>query len=305
MTGPTALPFVTSFAFDYGAPMRLSDRITRVIARNPGPFTYTGTGTYIVAHDGAAAVIDPGPELIDHHHALIAALDGRPVSHVLVTHTHRDHCALARAFADAVGAPVCAFGAHPARDPEEDAPALEEGGDYGFRPDLALAGGERLQGEGWTISAVHTPGHLSNHLCFSLDEEGALFTGDHVMGWATTVIAPPDGDMGAYLGSLDALLAREDRIYLPTHGAPIEKPKAFVRAVRAHRAMRDGQILAELRKGRTRIKDIVGALYADVDPRLHGAAALNVFAHLIRLVNIGEAVCDGAPAMAAQYGAAR
>lgn len=301
MTATPAIPFVKTFDFDYGAPSALSDRITRVIARNPGPFTYTGSGTYIIADGGAAAVIDPGPALDEHFEALFAALAGRPVSHVLVTHTHADHCGLARRFADRARAPILAFGPHPARSPRDDAPALDEGGDYAFAPDEKLADGAIIEGEGWSIEAVHTPGHLSNHLCYALREEGALFTGDHVMGWSTSVVAPPDGSMGAYLASLEKLLTRTDRVYYPTHGAPIDRPQAFVRAVRAHRRIRDGQILDQLSKGKSKIREIVAALYADIDPRLHGAAALNVFAHLIRLVETGAVVCEGEPAPSAAY----
>ncbi len=298
---PAAIPFVKTFDFAYGAPTRLSPRVTRVIARNPGPFTFTGSGTYIVANGGAAAVIDPGPDLSEHLDALCAALDGRRVSHVLITHTHSDHCALSRRFADAVRAPIFAFGPHPARSPEEDAPTLDEGGDYGFAPDETLADGAVIAGEGWTIEAVHTPGHLSNHLCFGLKEEHVLFTGDHIMGWSTSVVAPPDGSMGAYMQSLGKLLTRNDKAYYPTHGAPIDKPHAFVRAIRAHRRIRDGQILDQLAKGKSRIKEIVAVLYADIDPRLHGAAALNVFAHLIRLVETGAVACEGALRPGAQF----
>lgn len=300
-TPPATIPFVKTFEFEYGAPTRLSARVTRVIARNPGPFTYTGTGTYIIADTAAAAVIDPGPDLSTHFDALLSALAGRPVSHIFITHTHSDHCAMARRFAAAVGAPILAFGSHPVRIAEADAPALEEGGDYGFAPDAPLGDGALVLGEGWTIEAVHTPGHLSNHLCFALKEDNALFTGDHIMGWSTSVVAPPDGSMGAYLESLERLLRRPEEVYYPTHGAPIDRPHAFVRAVRAHRRIRDGQILDQLAKGKSKVKDIVAALYADIDPRLHGAAALNVAAHLIRLVETGAAVNAGEIGSDAQF----
>lgn len=298
----TAIPFVKDFAFDYGAPSRLSPLVRRVIANNPGPFTYTGTGTYLVGDDGGPlAVIDPGPMIGAHLDALVAAIGAATVSDILVTHTHSDHCGGARAFAERVGAPIRAMGPHPIADKSLDAPSLDEGADYAFKPDFRLKDGDRIAGDGWMIEAVATPGHLSNHLCFALHEERALFTGDHVMGWATSVVAPPDGDMGAYLESLDKLLAREDDVYYPTHGAPIKKPKSFVRAVKTHRRIRDGQILEQLKKGRTRIKEIVPVMYADIDKRLHGAAALNVYAHLIRLVRTGAAQCDGEPMMGSAY----
>lgn len=298
-----SIPFIKDFPFAYGESAPLSARVRRVIANNPGPFTYTGSGTYLVGREGTAdlAVIDPGPDDPAHVEALVAAIGKGRVSHILVTHTHRDHCGAAMRLAERVGAPILAAGAHPVRDPAKDAPALDEGADYAFKPDRLLADGEMVEGDGWTIEAVATPGHLSNHLCFALREEGTLFTGDHVMGWATTVIAPPDGHMGDYLKSLEKLLAREERLYLPTHGAPIEKPHAFLRAIRAHRRIRDGQILGQLREGRTRIKEIVPALYADVDKRLHGAAALNVLAHLIRLVETGAVETEGAPTMTSVY----
>lgn len=296
------IPFVKSFSFDYGRADRLSPLIRRVIARNPGPFTYTGSGTYIVGPDpGPVAVIDPGPDLDEHLDALAEAIGGASVCVILVTHTHSDHCGGARRFAERVKAPIRAAGPHPVASKTQDAPALDEGADYAFAPDILIKDGECVAGVGWTLEAVATPGHLSNHLCFALLEEKALFTGDHIMGWSTTVVAPPDGDMAAYLASLDKLLGRDDAAYYPTHGAPIMKPKSFVRAVRAHRRIRDGQILDQLKQGRTKISAIVPAMYADIDSRLHGAAALNVLAHLIRLVRIGAVRCDGAPTMASEF----
>jgi len=296
------IPFIKDFEFDYGQADRLSPLIRRVICNNPGPFTYTGSGTYLIGDErGEIAIIDPGPMNEAHLDALIDAVGKARVSVILVTHTHRDHCGGARAFAERVGAPIRGAAAHPVRDKNLDAPALDEGADRDYAPDEILKDGDIIAGDGWTIETVATPGHLSNHLCFALKEEAALFTGDHIMGWATTVVAPPDGDMGAYLESLEKLLARDEEIYYPTHGAPILKPKPFVRAIRTHRRIRDGQILDQLKKGRTRIKDITGAIYVDIDKRLHGAAALNVYAHLIRLVKRGDVVCDGEPAIKSDY----
>lgn len=272
----------------------------RVIANNPGPFTYTGSGTYLIG-EGDVAVIDPGPDDEDHLKALLATLNGERVTHILITHTHRDHCGLARKFADATGAPVLGHGPHPVSEKKHDAPALDEGADYAYAPDEIISDGAVIENDAWRLEAVHTPGHLSNHLCFALAAQKALFTGDHMMGWATTVVAPPDGDMGAYLDSLDLLLTRDDEIYFPTHGAPIENPKRFVRAVRTHRLMRDAQIIDQIKKGRTEIRAITAAMYADVDKRLHGAAALNVLAHLIRLVHKGDVACAGEPGMKAVY----
>ena len=282
------IPFVKSFPFEYGKADRLSPLIRRVIANNPGPFTYTGSGTYIIGpNEGPLAIIDPGPMREDHLNALAAAIGPAKTQIIVVTHTHSDHCGGARALADRLGAPIAGGGPHPVRNKKDDAPALDEGADYSFKPDRVLEDGEILTIGGAHIECVATPGHLSNHFCFALLEEKTLFTGDHIMGWATSVVAPPDGDMGAYLESLEKLLRRDDEIYLPTHGAPIIKPKRFVRAIRAHRRMRDGQIMEQIRNGRTQIKEIVAAVYANIDPRLHTAAALNVLAHLIRLERIG------------------
>ncbi|MAW81845.1 MAG: MBL fold metallo-hydrolase [Parvularcula sp.] len=295
-----SIPFVKDIHFTPGVPDRLAPGVRRVIANNPGPYTYTGSGTYIIG-EGDVAVIDPGPDDNAHLEALLKALDGERVTHILITHTHRDHCGLAMKFAKATGAPLFGFGAHPIREKKHDAPALDEGADYSYAPDEIIGDSAVIEGPTWRLEAVHTPGHLSNHLCFALPQEKALFTGDHIMGWATTVVAPPDGDMSAYLDSLDRLLARDDEIYFPTHGAPIENPKRFVRAVKTHRLMRDAQILDQLKKGRSTIMDITAAMYADVDKRLHGAAALNVLAHLIRLVRKGAVACDGEPGMKATY----
>ncbi len=298
----TEIPFVKTFDFAYGEAARLSPLVTRVIANNPGPFTYTGSGTYLVGEgSGPFGVIDPGPADGAHLDALMAASDGR-ISHILITHTHLDHCGGARALAEAAGAPVYGFGPHPkAGDAAAPEQAMEEGGDKAFAPDHLMGEGDVVEGDGWRLQAVHTPGHLSNHLCFAMEQENALFTGDHVMGWSTTVIVPPHGSMADYFASLERLLERDDVVYYPTHGAPIENPHRFVRAVRAHRRIRDGQILDQLKQGRTRIADMVAAMYADIDPRLHGAAAMNVLAHLIRLVGTGEVVADGAPSLEAEY----
>ncbi len=294
------IPFVKDINFSYGVPDIVAPGVRRVIADNPGPFTFTGSGTYIIG-EGDVAVIDPGPNRDDHLEAILAALEVERVSHILITHTHSDHCGLARKFADATGAPVFGFSGHPVRKKQDDAPALDEGADYSFAPDALIGDGAVIKGSNWCIEAVHTPGHLSNHLCFALPEQKALFTGDHMMGWATTVVAPPDGDMSDYMNSLDKLLARDDEIYFPTHGAPIENPRRFVRAVKTHRLMRDAQIIDQIKKGRTTIKEIVPAMYADVDPRLHKAAALNVFAHLIRLVQSGTITHNGEPRLDGEY----
>lgn len=295
-----AIPFVKDLDFTYGAPDRVLPGVRRVIANNPGPFTYTGSGTYLIG-DADIAVIDPGPDNDDHLAALMATVGDGRVSHILITHTHSDHCGGARQFADMTGAPIYGFGPHPARKNKSDDPALDEGADFGFTPDEFIEDGDVVSGSDWRLEALHTPGHLSNHLCFALPDRHALFTGDHMMGWSTTVIAPPDGDMGDYFDSLDKLINRDDEIYFPTHGAPIPKPQRFVRAVKTHRLMRDAQIIEQIKKKRQTIREIVPVLYADIDERLHKAAALNILAHLIRLVRIGTLACDGEPAVDTVY----
>ena len=284
------LAFNRALDFAYGVPDRLSPLVRRVIARNPSPFTFHGTGTYIVGR-GRVAVIDPGPELADHVDALIAALDaGEEVSHIIVTHTHVDHSPAARALKQRTGAPTYGFGRHGGG--LGDAP-VEAGADRDFVPDVALADGATIAGEGWTLGAVHTPGHTSNHLCFALAEEGALFPGDHVMGWSTTVVSPPDGDMAHYLASLARLEARADRLYYPTHGAPIPEPRAYVGALAAHRQVRDHQIARALAGGVDTIPALVAAIYTRLDPRLTAAAGRSVLAHLIQMVAEGRAACVG------------
>lgn len=295
-----AIPFVKDIDFEHGVASEVAPGVRRIIAANPGPFTFTGSGSYIIGK-GDIAIIDPGPDDPAHLDAILDTLGGETVSHILITHTHLDHCGGARELAERTGAPIYGFGAHPVAKRKHDAPALDEGADYSFAPDQLITGGDVLSGKNWRIEAVHTPGHLSNHLCFALPEHRVLFTGDHIMGWSTTVVAPPDGNMGDYLKSLDLLLERDDGVYFPTHGAPVKNPHQFVRAVRAHRRMRDGQILAQLKNGARKIDEIVPVLYADVDKRLHAAAALNVLAHLIRLVENETVFCAGAPSMNTEY----
>jgi len=296
------IPFVAPPAFEYGRPDAVSPLIRRVIANNPGPFTFTGTGTYIIGrHEAGAsvAVIDPGPLDEAHLAALLATVAGQTVSHVLVTHTHRDHAPLARPFAEAVGAPVLA--ARPPSRPTHASAAPDDDDDESFSSDVVLTGGERFRGDGWTIEAMATPGHASNHMAFVLEEENALFSGDHVMGWSTTVVAPPDGDMADYMDSLDAVIARGFSTIWPTHGAPITEPEPFLAAYRTHRLDREAQVLARLAAGERRIVDMVPALYAAVDSRLWPAASLSVWAHLIALERAGRVTASPGPARDADW----
>ena len=283
--------FNTEFKCEYGVLVDLSPTIRRIVARNPGPFTFTGTGTYVVGH-GKVAIIDPGPELPDHVEALLTALDGEQITHQLITHTHVDHSPAAKLVQTLTGAPTYGFGRHGAGKHEKGV-KVEAGGDLDFTPDHVLKNGDRVVGDGWTFDCVHTPGHTSNHLCYAYLEENAFFPGDHVMGWSTTVVSPPDGDMREYLESLQLLLARNDEVYYPTHGAPIEDPSPLIRGLITHRKMRERQIISVLEAGETTISDMVPGMYKGLDPRLIPAAQRSVFAHVIDLVERGKITSDG------------
>lgn len=295
----SAIPFIREFEFEYGRCDRLSERVRRVIANNPGAFTYTGTGVYIIG-TGEVAVIDPGPALPEHEAALDAALKGEQVTHVLVTHHHLDHSPLARSLADKHGAHVYAM-SPPDVPPEGGEVRMEAGDDSGFKPDLEIEDGDVFTGPDWTLRALHTPGHTSNHVCYALEEERCLFSGDHVMGWSTSVVSPPDGSMGDCIAQLERVRAMDFAVIRPTHGTAIEDPRPFLDAYIEHRRTRERQILAELQAGRTRIRDMVASMYADVDKRLHPAAAHSVLAHMIHLVEQGRVSCNGAPGLETVY----
>jgi glyoxylase-like metal-dependent hydrolase (beta-lactamase superfamily II) len=277
------LQFDQSLAPAYGEEQRLSPFIGRLLACNPSPFTFRGTGVYIVGKGSQVAVIDPGPDDPSHLAALLAAIGPRKVSHILVTHTHRDHSPAAAALKQATGAKTHAYGPH-GRYGED----IEEGADRAFVPDVAVRDGDVLAGDGFSIQCIFTPGHTSNHMCYALAEEKALFTGDHVMGWSTTLVAPPDGDMGDYMRSLEKLIARKDRILYPTHGSPIPKPGPFLRAYLSHRRMRAAQIGRALARGLDTVPLLVEALYAGLAPGLRRAAALTVEAHLKQMAEEGR-----------------
>jgi glyoxylase-like metal-dependent hydrolase (beta-lactamase superfamily II) len=258
---------------------RLSPLVRRLLAPNPSAFTFSGTQSYIVG-SGEVAVIDPGPDLPEHVEALLTALAGERIGAILCTHTHRDHSPASRSLQVATGAPI--IGCAPLTM-EDEGPRADAAFDADYRPDRVLGDGETLTGNGWTLQAVATPGHTSNHLCFALPEERALFSGDHVMGWSTTIVSPPDGDMAAYMASLAKLQGREDEVYYPAHGPLIDKPHKLLRGLVLHRRQREAQILAELRAGARRIEDMVPSMYKPVDPGLYPAAARSVLAHLIDL----------------------
>ncbi|MDG5487034.1 MBL fold metallo-hydrolase [Sphingomonas sp. BGYR3] len=267
-----------------GIAMRIDPLVLRVLAPNPSPYTYTGTQTYLVVGDADAAVIDPGPDDPAHLDAILAALGTRRLEAILCTHTHRDHSPASRPLKAATGAPI--IGCAPLSI-DDAGPRADAAFDRDYAPDRVLAEGDQVAGTGWTLTALATPGHTSNHLCFALEQSGALFTGDHVMGWSTSVVAPPDGDMGDYLVSLERLMARDDRIYYPAHGDPIERPQRFVRGLLGHRKQREGQILRLLGEGVGAIPAMVDRMYVGLDPRLVGAAQRSVLAHLIDLERRG------------------
>ncbi len=292
------IPFVRDITFEYGACDRLTPLIRRVVANNPGPFTFMGTGTYIIGN-GEVAVIDPGPDMDDHLEAILAATAGETITHIFVTHNHMDHSPLARPLAARTGATIYACAQQGV--PTEAEVRLEAGDDRVFEPDVGLCDGGVFKGGDWTMEAIPTPGHTSNHICYALHEENALFSGDHIMGWSTTVISPPDGDMGDYFDSLDRVKARNFTTLWPTHGPPITEPGPFVQAYIDHRRAREAQILAALAGGHTQIKPMVTDLYKAVDARLHPAAAHSVMAHMVQLVKEGRVLTDGAPELDSEY----
>ena len=316
----TAIPFVALDDPRYGEVVQVSPLVRRLVANNPSKFTYRGTGTYVVGTDREVAVIDPGPLDDAHRDALAAALRGVRVTAILVTHCHADHSPLAAWLTAETGAPTVGFGPHPRLDdPDADDPVngtgtdaadtdvagtdvagtdgepvkIEETTDYDFDPQVRVTTGDvAAAGDGWTIAAVHTPGHTSNHLCFALAEEQALFTGDHIMGWSTTVIGPPDGDMRAYFESLQLVRGRDDRTFWPTHGSPVTDTRPFLDAFIAHRLDREAQVLAAVRSGQTSISEMVTVLYAGVREELHKPAGRSVLAHLVKLVDDGVVATD-------------
>ena len=293
------IPFRRELDFTYRTIETIAPGIRRIVAENPSPFTLHGTGTYIIG-EGQVAVIDPGPADSAHIDALVKGLEGETISHVLVTHTHMDRspgCALLREYTQA---PTYAYGPHGAGKLESGV-QVEEGGDMEFSPDVRVKDGEIIQGEGFSIECVYTPGHTSNHVCFQYREAQALFTGDHVMGWSTSIISPPDGDMGEYLKSLEKLLDRDDKVYWPTHGPSIEDPKSFVKKFIEHRQEREDQITDCLRRGLTTIEVMVPDMYQGLPEFMYPAAARSVLAAMEHMANKGTIATDGAITLDAVY----
>ena len=291
------IPFVRDLTFKYGEVARVSPRIRRVIAENPGPFTFLGTGVYIVGK-GEVAVIDPGPVIDAHFEAIKAAVAGERITHVFTTHTHLDHSPLAHPLATWAG---CKVYGRPDPNVAHVEVSLDEDGEAGFKPDVLVNDGDVFSGPDWTLEAITTPGHMSNHVCYALKEEAALFSGDHIMGWSTTVISPPYGNMRQYFASLDKIRARGFSTLWPTHGPPVTDVAPFIDAYATHRRAREAAILERIRAGDTLIPDMVKVIYKDVDKRLHAPAAHSVLAHVIQLVEEGRVIADGPLTLAAHY----
>ena len=298
----SAAAFDTVFDPAYGKAIAVATHVLRITGRNPSPFTFHGTNAYVVGTQ-SCVVVDPGPDLDEHLAAIMEAVAERPVEAILLTHTHRDHTGLVRRLAAITGAPVVGEGPHrAAREafPGEDI-RLDAAGDVDLVLDRRIAGGETLGLGGLDVTAIATPGHCVNHLAFAIGDEGLVLSGDHVMAWSTSIVAPPDGAMRDYMASLDRMLARDDRLYLPGHGGAVTRPKAFVRALIAHRHMRERAILDRLAAGEETIPAIVAHVYRGTDARLHGAAGLSVLAQMEDLLARGVVVADGPPTLGARY----
>jgi glyoxylase-like metal-dependent hydrolase (beta-lactamase superfamily II) len=296
------IPFDKSFDLLPDQVEEVMPGVRRMLCNNPGPFTYKGTVSYIVGQ-GRVAIIDPGPLDEPHIAALLQAVRGETVTHIIITHTHRDHSPAAAAIKAATGAPTFGEGPHRAARPLfiGEAPRLESGGDRDFHPDTVLADGDVVSGPGWTLESVATPGHTANHMAFALKEANALFSGDHVMAWSTPVVAPPDGAMSDYMASLEKLARRPEPTYFPGHGGAVRDAPRFVQYYIRHRRGREQSILHRLGKGEADIATLVRAIYIGLDPRLIKAAGFSVFAHLEDLVIRGIVATDGAPSIEGRY----
>jgi len=295
-------PFIKEFDVPAGVAMELSPLVRRILVDNPGPYTFRGTNTYIVGR-GHVAVIDPGPVNDAHLQAILDATQGETITYVVITHTHKDHSPGAAPLVAATGARLVGCGPHRPSRPlgEGEGASLDASADLDYAPDQVLAEGDSISGPGWTLTAIETPGHCLNHLAFALPEENGLFSGDHVMGWSTTIVAPPDGSMSDYMASLEKLRGRAESVYWPGHGAPIADPQRLVRGLLVHRRQRENAILARLAEGDETIDQIVPRLYDGLPPELVGAAGLSVFAHLEDLTNRGKVVTSGAPKLKGRY----
>jgi glyoxylase-like metal-dependent hydrolase (beta-lactamase superfamily II) len=296
------IPFNRYFPLKPGIADEVVPGVRRVLCDNPSPFTFTGTVSYIVGR-GKVAIIDPGPDSEVHAKAVLNAVRGETVTHIFVTHTHRDHSPNAARIKAATGAPVYAEGPHRASRPrfESEKHSPESGADRDFHPDIRLGDGEVVVGDGWALEAVATPGHTANHMAFAWKQRSLLFVGDHVMGWSTSIVAPPDGSMVDYMASLEKLSRRDEQLYLSGHGPEIPDGPRFARHLVRHRKAREASILHRLAKGEADIPTLVRAIYIGLDPRLSGAAGYSVLAHLEDLVTRGVVLTDGDPVIGGRY----
>ena len=294
--------FRIKFDPEHGKAVDIANGVQRITAPNESAFTYRGTNTYILGGD-SVAVIDPGPAIDSHYELLLETLKGRTVSHIVVTHTHMDHSPLAAPLKEKTGAPIYAEGPH--RNSRQlhlgEINSLDAAADNNFKADVLLKHGDIVKGKDWALETILTPGHTQNHACFAICDTDMLFSGDHVMSWATSIVAPPDGSMADYMNSLGVMMKRKETVYFPGHGGRLEKAPEFVRALRAHRKMRETAVLSRIRAGDQTIPDIVKVIYKETDPRLHGAAGLSVFAHIEDLVTQNKVRCDGPPALNSIY----
>jgi glyoxylase-like metal-dependent hydrolase (beta-lactamase superfamily II) len=299
---PDPIVFDRNFSERNNLLTQLSPRVRRIVAGNSGPFSFTGTCSYIVGKKNVA-ILDPGPADAAHLNAVLSAVGGETVQFIVVTHTHNDHSPGARALKSATGAPIVGCRPYAPARPLAigEINLLDAANDLTYAPDTVLADGDTISGATFTLTAVATPGHTMNHLSFALAEESALFSGDHVMAWSTSIVAPPDGAMGEFMASLEKLRARDERVFWPGHGGPVTEPQRFVRALLQHRRHRETSIMGRLRSGDRTIPEIVDRIYQNLDPRLLGAAALSVFAHLEDLINRSLVIAEGPPTLSARY----
>ncbi|PHR57394.1 MAG: MBL fold metallo-hydrolase [Robiginitomaculum sp.] len=293
------IPYILEFEFTYGAATRISPNVRRLVTNNPGPFTGWGTNVYLIGQD-QLVIIDPGPNTDPHFDVLCEAIGPANLVGIFVTHHHKDHSPMARRLATQYRCKTYGFG--PPECPQNPTDvALEAGEDMQFEPDIRLRDGEVFSKGNWQIECVHTPGHTSNHMCYRVLPDNGLVCGDHVLAWSTSVVIPPDGRMSDYLQSLQKVQSLQPAHLWPGHGPAIDDPKPFLSAYLAHRALRDTEILAQLQSGHKRIKQMVPEMYANIDSRLYPAASVSVFSHLIRLIEIGQVVCEAEPTIDALY----
>lgn len=287
------IPFRREMTFEYGVPRGLAPGVERIVANNPSPFTYKGTNTYVLGRGSELMLIDPGPDDDSHFAAIMRLIGPRKLTHVVVTHTHRDHIDGLDRLVKATGARTAGFGRKAPVVGARKTSSIGEYSDEDFVPEVKLSDGTKLEGDGFSLTCLHTPGHAPDHLCFALDGTGILLSGDHVMSWNTSVVAPPEGNMAAYMRSLDKLMGRTDEVFFPGHGGRLYQPQRVVKAFIVHRRMREDAILSCIKDGKATIPEIVEVVYRGLDPRLVRAASSSVAAHVESLVERGLAVTDG------------